>query len=405
VKKPERAVLVSNVRHVNHQLEALRRLDLAVDFFGLRLFDPAVHETLANNRLTRHLSAVLSQRVGRWPGSVNFHGLGPGSYTPALQARLPLPDNLAFARTHLGLQRLAVSMHPRSLRGARILHFVEGLGGHRLGARVDADTSLVMERRALHPRDMGLSLETYGRFPAGRPSGQSSMLDLLDAEFEAANAVLVYSEEARQSCIKHGVPKEKLWIVPLPFHSDGNDLSPPCAAPDRPTFVFVGKCEAYKGIDIAVQAVSDMPGAHLTVVGWAAPEVQDWLRRQPHVDYLGVQSRRSIREVFTRSTALLSPSKESFGLVILEALHAGLPCMVSDTTGISTALRELAPECVVEGRRPERWTARLHDVAAWDPGKRFDVTGRSQSVLERFTYEESVAAQCRLYRHLLHHRQ
>lgn len=100
---------------------------------------------------------------------------------------------------------------------------------------------------------------------------------------------------------------------------------------------FVGRLHAQKGLDdlLAVwqQVSASMPSAHLALIGWGEPHWERWLDAE--LDRLGLRAtvhRLGFLDgvdkyrVMLRSKVLLFPSgRESWGLVVAEALACGLP--------------------------------------------------------------------------------
>jgi hypothetical protein len=100
----------------------------------------------------------------------------------------------------------------------------------------------------------------------------------------------------------------------------------------------MGGWENRRGADIALQALARAraagPGVRLTVktIRPLAEYVPASLRRQPGLEIVeGRWSRKQLLAFQDRFDAVLHPSRwEGFGLPLLEALHAGLPVLVTD---------------------------------------------------------------------------
>jgi hypothetical protein len=399
---PKRAILISNVKHVSHQIDALAELGFETDFFGLRLFSPHTIGRVAQIPIARPLAQVLEQRRGQWPKSATFHGLGPGTYTSAIVDRLRLGNQLKLKRLHLALQRAVLHAHMSKIRQASLVHFVEGLGLPIVERTVHKPPTLVMERRALHPAEMARPMRSFSGFPdvSQQSSGVSQMHE---REFQAADAIIVYSELAKQSYVENGIREDRVWVVPIPFDAP-QEIPPGNKMSDLPKkkFVFVGACQSHKGIDLAATAVTSLGGdTELVVAGFAAAPVRAWLHAQPKVRYVGILGRSEIETQFRGAAALVMPSKESLGLAILEGIRARVPCIISSESGIATNLAKYAPECIVYNRDPVDWARRLDWVSGLSASERDDLTSRSYKCLSEFSYSKSVSAQCSVYDQLL----
>ena len=151
--------------------------------------------------------------------------------------------------------------------------------------------------------------------------------------------------------------------------------------------IWVGQTRYPKGLDVALAAVAearrDLPGLQLTVVGVAPGRAADG------VDWLGIIPQARMLEVYRHADLLLFPSRhESFGLVVIEAMAAGLPVVVSDAigTGIVTDGRNGA---VIAGHDPSRYAGALRRLA--DPAIRAAMGEANREDVRRFNIEAAGA--------------
>jgi phosphatidyl-myo-inositol alpha-mannosyltransferase len=116
----------------------------------------------------------------------------------------------------------------------------------------------------------------------------------------------------------------------------------PVAGSPRPTVLFVGRHEPRKGLDVLLEAWSDLQrDAVLWVVG-AGPQTNALRNRSPRdVEWLGVVSDNVLAERLRGATVFCAPARggESFGLVLLEAMAAGAPVVASDIEGYRNVAR------------------------------------------------------------------
>ena len=106
-----------------------------------------------------------------------------------------------------------------------------------------------------------------------------------------------------------------------------------------PTVLFLGRDEPRKGRDVLLSAVE-----------WLGPEVTVWVTGTPPVDwrsqegatveFLGVITEEEKRRRLRAASVLCAPSRggESFGIILLEAMAAGLPIVCSDIEGYRQAV-------------------------------------------------------------------
>jgi glycosyltransferase involved in cell wall biosynthesis len=125
--------------------------------------------------------------------------------------------------------------------------------------------------------------------------------------------------------------------------------------------VWAGQTGYRKGLDVALAAVAearrDLPGLRLTVVGVAPGEPIDG------VEWLGVLPPSAMPDVYRNADLLLFPTRyESFGMVVIEAMAAGLPVIVSDEIKVDI-VRDGRSGAVVSGHDPADYAAALRRLA------------------------------------------
>lgn len=106
-----------------------------------------------------------------------------------------------------------------------------------------------------------------------------------------------------------------------------------------PYFLYVGRLSSEKGIGTLIRAFSKLTpgGAGLKIVG-DGPEHAELqtlsrsLGTGNHVEFLGFRMGEELRKIVEGSEAVVVPSewREVFGLVVIEAMAAGKPVIVSD---------------------------------------------------------------------------
>ena len=148
------------------------------------------------------------------------------------------------------------------------------------------------------------------------------------------------------------------WIAPrlrvVPNALDPALLSAPLPGPppaDRPpTILCVGRlnaADAYKGYDLLLRAFAQLPAAHPSASAPRLRFVGDGddlprlralaarLRVADRVEFTGRLSDPGLRQAFADCTCFALPSTgEGFGLVYLEALAAGRPCVAVSAAAV-----------------------------------------------------------------------
>ncbi|HET7571155.1 MAG TPA: glycosyltransferase family 4 protein [Gaiellaceae bacterium] len=111
--------------------------------------------------------------------------------------------------------------------------------------------------------------------------------------------------------------------------------------------LFVGRDEPRKGLPVLLDAFRRLPGEpRLVLVGPGAAAA-----RGERVEALGRVPEARLREELARADVLAAPSRggESFGMVLVEAMAAGLPVVASDIPGYRDVLPAEAGRLVPPG--------------------------------------------------------
>jgi glycosyltransferase involved in cell wall biosynthesis len=97
-----------------------------------------------------------------------------------------------------------------------------------------------------------------------------------------------------------------------------------------PVFLYVGRIAVEKNVTAFLDL--ELPGRKV-VVG-SGPQAEELKRRYPDVLFTGSREGKSLAEAYASSDVFVFPSRtDTFGLVLLEALAAGLPVAAFPTTG------------------------------------------------------------------------
>jgi glycosyltransferase involved in cell wall biosynthesis len=153
------------------------------------------------------------------------------------------------------------------------------------------------------------------------------------------------------------------------------------------TALWVGQMGYRKGLDVATAAVAQarayLPGLRLRVVGVPAGKPTEG------VDWLGVIPPNRMAEVYRNADLFIFPTRyESFGLVVIEAMAAGLPVIVSDNigAGIVTHGRN---GVVITGYDPSHYAEALRHLAP--PATRAVIAEANTEDVRRFTVDSIVS--------------
>jgi alpha-maltose-1-phosphate synthase len=165
------------------------------------------------------------------------------------------------------------------------------------------------------------------------------------AELEEADYVLVPSKFVARSFITQGFPPERLLRVGYPMSTmpaDGNGASEKCRDDGTFRVLYVGSVSLRKGLRYLVEAFRQLkyPKKELWIVGpIAKPSGLEDNSLPEGVKFFGPLKSEALQDVYTRATVFCLPSiEDGFGLVLIEALHYGLPVIATENTGIEDLL-------------------------------------------------------------------
>jgi glycosyltransferase involved in cell wall biosynthesis len=193
-----------------------------------------------------------------------------------------------------------------------------------------------------------------------------------NALFRGAAAVIATSETERAELIEGGIAKAKIV-----FRRNGLDLGefetlPPRGAfraklglsEQQPLIFFLGRLSFIKGLDLLVQAFSQIDSEATLVI--AGPDDEDGCAQTIHglIDQLQLGDRVILTgplygseklQAFVDADVFVLPSRyESFGNAAAESLACGTPVLVTDKCGIAPLVdgrSGLVVACEVEGLR------------------------------------------------------
>jgi glycosyltransferase involved in cell wall biosynthesis len=224
---------------------------------------------------------------------------------------------------------------------------------------------------------------------------------VVDRVYRGSDAILVYGDHVRRALA--AVPRlddAKIFTAGQPVDASRFSLQ---AAPGRSReLVFVGLLAEHKGIRDLLRAFADVrvPGASLTIVGSGPlePLVRAAAARDPRIELVGQLTQPQLGSRLAGARCLVLPSvttateRETWGLVVNEAMHAGLPVVATDAVGAAAAglVEDGVTGRVVPERDPAALAAALNDVLADDGGAdRLGAAARQRA--DGITFEATAA--------------
>ena len=105
-------------------------------------------------------------------------------------------------------------------------------------------------------------------------------------------------------------------------------------------YLFVGRVEEIKGIDLLIDAFKYLPEQKLKIAGRGEldAKIRERIQKEnlSNIELLGYQNRESVNDLMRNAKALIMCSQwyETFGMVIAEAYSCGTPVIVGDIGNI-----------------------------------------------------------------------
>lgn len=176
-----------------------------------------------------------------------------------------------------------------------------------------------------------------------------------DAEIALADVIVVASDWARESLSLSETASEKP-IVTVPYGTPAEEISPRSQQPGGPfTVLFAGQVGLRKGVPHLIDAWEklNLSNARLWLAGSMSLPREYLEEHSSSFEYLGALPREELLEVMAKVDLFVFPSlAEGFGLVIGEAMAAGVPVLTTTNTG--------GPHLITDG--VEGWCVQAHEV-------------------------------------------
>ena len=178
--------------------------------------------------------------------------------------------------------------------------------------------------------------------------------------WDSVDALLSLTEFARDRFLAGGLPPEKLRVKP-------NFVDDPGPRPGDPSesqmVVVVGRISAEKGIQTLLDGWRRAAPTGLELVVIGDGPLREELERQspPSVRFVGSASSAEVVDYMMGARALAFPSViyEGQPMVLLEALAAGLPMVISSLGGIPETVHDEQAAIRAEAGDADSWAAAL----------------------------------------------
>jgi glycosyltransferase involved in cell wall biosynthesis len=296
-------------------------------------------------------------------------------------------------------------------------------------AEIRSELSIVLAR--LRGRKV-IFTPHFHTYPYPRPMRERYDKTLGRFFFNLSDRVIVFTDYTCQQLQDLGVKRERLSVIPHVSRPEVFDdsteenehgkLLRDAGVSGYPLILGVGQLIERKGWEYTVRClpavITQFPEAKLLIVGPSQPAEPVFRQRLlqlaadlgvvDHIQILQDNTPEFIRDAYRSATILTHPSfVESFGMVLLEAMTAGIPVVAHNGTGIPCIIDDGVTGYVVDVRSIEKYTQALLSLLK-NPalcqkmgaeGKRQSLTRFSQAVVASqlfAVYEEVTGSSGRL---------
>ncbi len=269
---------------------------------------------------------------------------------------------------HMNADMVAAGIELGERMGFDLVHghdWLVATAGHELASRLRCPWVVT-----IHATEYGRHQGWVDKYPQTHIHGvETWMANKADAVITCSHYMRdhvsdIYElDEARVAVIPNGI--DPLDLQPV---EDLDSLRARFAAPQERLVLLVGRLVYEKGFQIALEAlpgvIERLGNVRFLVAGSGTAEAElraqaDQLGLTPHGTFLGWIGDDVLHSLYRIADLTVVPSiYEPFGLVALEAMASGCPCIVADTGG----LREVVPNEQVGLRFQSRDPASLAEM-------------------------------------------
>jgi glycosyltransferase involved in cell wall biosynthesis len=254
---------------------------------------------------------------------------------------------------------------------------------------------LVWARRLPHPR----VLTAHNVLPHSGEADESERRAL----YGAFDRVVVHTRGGAEQLVRFGVPAERVVRIPHGTFDTPTSIEPPSGR----TLLFFGLIRGYKGLDILVRGLAEVPDARLVVAGDPLDAVEpiqalaEELGVADRIEWrLGYLPKEEIERLMQEATLAVFPYRggESASGALATALGHGRPAVVSDV--LAELVEEHGAGAVVPREDPAALAAAIRALLD-DPGALEQAFRGTEAARRELSWDAIAEAHERLYSDLL----
>lgn len=163
--------------------------------------------------------------------------------------------------------------------------------------------------------------------------------DMVDEAYIADYVICASTYTKNTFCI-NGIKEDKLHVIPYGYDSGG--ASKTKVKKNVFNVLFVGGVNVMKGIPTLIQAFSELPykDMRLTLIGNTQSVIKNMINDE-RIVIKGFMPHNQLYNEYESANLFVFPSlSDGFGFAPLEAMSHGVPCIVTNTSGISDIIED-----------------------------------------------------------------
>lgn len=223
--------------------------------------------------------------------------------------------------------------------------------------------------------------------------------------FERLAKITAVSDVAAAFVSAH--TKKQVVIIPNGIVLGDYEFNPSPKLSVTPNILYVGRLEKRKGVDYLLRAykrvAANNPKIVLNIVG-AGPDrakLKQYVRRNKldNVVFHGFVDEKTKIKLFKNADVFTSPALygESFGIVLLEAMAAGIPVVAGDNPGYATVMRDTGRVSLVDPKDTQEFARKL-SLMLEDTGLRKLWKDWAATYIKQYSYVQIVDKYEAIYR-------
>ncbi len=197
--------------------------------------------------------------------------------------------------------------------------------------------------------------------------------------YKKINGYIALTDFNKQK-LKVSLDEQKIFIKPNFVNQD--NIKKEVEIEKRDGFLYVGRIDKLKGIQVLLKAWKDIKDEKLYIVG-TGPYEEDAKKyvdnnSMNNVVFLGFKNKKDVMDIIEKSKALIIPSQwyEGFPMTIVESFHQGTPVIGSDIGNIPLVVNHQYNGLIFQPSSSEDLRAKVNELKDKELLKKLAINAR-----------------------------